>query len=116
MKRAIKFRAWDNRIGAATSGMTYDAETHPNWSDFISYPLYYTVMEFSGLADKNGALIYEGDILKCSFRRDNFYVEVRFHQGCFLFGNRAPLEFLQYNEVEIVGNIYNNPELMKEYL
>lgn len=84
-----------------------------------------TVGQFTGLMDKNGAEIYEGDILKWSngrsyvvkFWEGMFYASVEECNDGFLGG--FPLHALTDYEdrrCEIVGNIYDNPELLKEEL
>lgn len=78
--------------------------------------------QFTGLKDKNGVEIYEGDIVKCGYG----YGEVIFHVGCFMVqwieDKGADMEFLfsrngrrardNYDEFEIIGNIYQHPELI----
>ena len=109
MKREIKFRAWDG-IRMTTSGIGTE---------------YMKLMQYTGLKDKNGKEIYEGDIFDCIYYSDgcNHKNEVvwvnqtaRFHlkghggcqqkfvaQGVFDMTRKA-----------IIGNIYENPELLKE--
>lgn len=67
------------------------------------------LMQFTGLKDKNGKEIYEGDIIN-----DNGLIcEIKFVEGCFVknfeTGNWI---ILNYNKIEIIGNIYENPELL----
>ena len=81
-----------------------------------------TIGQFTGLYDKNGKEIYEGDILK--WKADNRLYAVVFNWGMFyasvevcnqeVYGG-FPLHSLTDDEAcEIVGNIYDNPELIKK--
>ena len=82
-----------------------------------------TVGQFTGLYDYNGAEIYEGDIVE--WEKDGLMYVVKFWAGMFyasvkecndgIFGG-FPLHALTEHEdrkCKIVGNIYDNPELLK---
>ena len=86
-----------------------------------------TIGQFTGLKDKNGKEIYEGDIV--GWKDDNLLYAVIFRKGMFY----ASVDVEDCNEeiyggfplctlasqggkgIEIVGNIYDNPELIKKY-
>jgi hypothetical protein len=67
-------------------------------------------LEYIDLEDKNGKEIYVGDIVKDAYGQIN---AIKFHAGSFWFNW---LECPHYNDQiekgEIIGNIYENPELM----
>ena len=81
----------------------------PRLAEFIEVDPY-TVGQYTGLKDKNGKMIFEGDIL--SLRAGRPHV-VRFKNGAFILEDSAiPMSFAI--KFEIIGNIYDNPELIKE--
>jgi hypothetical protein len=135
--REIKFRAWnvkekymDDALFLHCDGDIYDSATKsydtPNIeieevvkSDFI-------LMQYTGLKDKNGKEIYEGDMpsgtwaggyllwcdkCKCITYQSNLI-------DCFqCLGEVTWAEIVEdIDNIEIIGNIYENPELLKEEL
>jgi uncharacterized phage protein (TIGR01671 family) len=80
------------------------------------------LMQCTGLKDKNGKLIYEGDVLKAKWC---FTLKIVYQNACFghIKMNNSDKSFLSFNEqpklslmlntYEIIGNIYENPELLE---
>ncbi|MDU4726368.1 YopX family protein [Clostridium sp.] len=79
----------------------------------------YRLMEYTGLKDKNGKEIYEGDIIKYSHKAvGEIKREVRYKYGMYGIegryeGGQIPFANILGSEREVVGNIYENPELLE---
>jgi uncharacterized phage protein (TIGR01671 family) len=88
------------------------------------------LMQSTGLNDKNGREIYEGDIVKVHYvqaddegygQKSVFVERVSYSHGGFYFGepdsDPSGLDYMhefEPEDVEVIGNIYENPELLKE--
>lgn len=75
------------------------------------------LMQYTGLTDKNGKEIYEGDIVKSEQWTPEIY-RVWFSRGGFCFSNdTTDIEYVNdakyLEQFEVIGNIYENPELLK---
>ncbi|MDO4929614.1 MAG: YopX family protein [Bacteroidales bacterium] len=92
---------------------------YPSADDFLVDPE--SIGQFTGLHDINGKEIYEGDIIKkVTYPFDSHYVvkwdaaycSVKFYDVSFFKFYLTPHDF-ETTEFEIVGNIHENPELLK---
>ena len=143
MKREIKFRAWEkavNTMKPAFKGKMWDFDHIGDIRlDQLNLDKEYIYMQYTSLKDKNGKEIYEGDILSVPHYDKSGVVDkyitlpVVFKEGIFAVQNKidsaklhkglAPLVMLEPTSVvvdvvmlslcEVIGNIYENPELLK---
>jgi uncharacterized phage protein (TIGR01671 family) len=105
--RELKFRAWNKH------SMLY-SETYATLSRFFQKldcieDENYILMQYTGLKDKNGKEIYEGDICREIFQGE-YVGEVMFTptQG-YLVANRP----IWPHDIEVIGNIWEHPDLLE---
>lgn len=125
MKRAIKFRAWDkpskkmifaDEVVIKENG--YDCVFKEEGYRFsVTDELNGELMQFTGLHDKNGKEIWEGDIVEWFSQESHDDIEryyykveepIEFKGGAFY-----PVCTMPESEYEVIGNIFENPELLK---
>lgn len=124
--RPIKFRAWDKNIKRWVSGFhisddgrVWEYVQYEGWMDRSGI---IEIVLFTGLLDKNGIEIYAGDLLRWlrpvmivnPAKPEGYPFEVRWDNkftGFFPFCH--PNREVNTFDVEVIGNINENPELLK---
>nr|DAL75047.1 MAG TPA: YopX protein [Caudoviricetes sp.] len=113
-----KFRAWDKEENKMINWGDLGFFKNKNDEDLRVLDLTYfppkfknvKLMQSTGLKDINGTEIYEGDILKTSIK--NLVVEWVPKGACWGIG--CHYLFHYYETSEVIGNIYENPELLED--
>ena len=117
--REIKFRAWNKET------KTLITDVH-RWSTFNFMCMgdeRYDIMQYTGLRDKQGTEIYEGDIVSI---QDYYFGDtlikgensvIRWDDGSFEYysendGGELDSAAIHNYQIKVIGNIYENPELL----
>ena len=130
--REIKFRAFNKRCACDTCGGTFTSwerllkisyTTSPDHPSNFFEDDGYVLEQFTGLTDRNGKEIYEGDIIEISEYSDVLPLHtasVIFEDGAFKvkgkYSHSSIIHYMEGNNLprfEVIGNIHKNPELLE---
>ena len=126
MEREIVFRGRD-KAGNWAEGFycVFNGNAHRIYSGYAetdgsNYRPDYTIVtpktvgQYTGLDDMNGRRIFEGDIVLLNGNDEPY--RVVFDEGCFQICNDIcyNMDSFYSDEIEVIGNVYDNPELIKE--
>ena len=116
----ISFRAWDDVNKDMIDIARFDFADYTVYSHLFACEGYLgenlRIMQYTGLKDKNGKEIYEGDAVEGVHRHFEWKQKekVFFLNGCFMIGNWNAHEFFnRFQHINVIGNIYENPELLE---
>lgn len=116
--RKICFRAWDTE----KKKMVYHFHLHEDFAYTLEYnskgyQTRFIPIQFTGLLDKNGKEIYEGYIV--NFPTGNtigdfeYNGEIVFEEGMYMVKNKRYNFYLKPKDCEVIGNKFENPEILK---
>lgn len=116
--REIKFRGWDKELNFMIDIKRYKIDFNGqvlfdnNDKELYNQTNKIELMQYAGLKDINGVEIYEGDYLLDG--HSGGWGEVKFYKGAFIveFGNEIQ-DLYDWTYECVIGNIYENPELLK---
>ena len=134
----LKFRMYDTNVNKMYMPNDFEEvesiyeciKQQINWDLDVDYDIKFNhlengrfFMQYTGLKDKNGKLIYEGDIVKSNYDTDEIKAVVSWDDkgliGFYLnttdyFKDKYVTDYDFYKDVyEVIGNIYENPELLE---
>ena len=129
MMREAKFRVWDEdaqemiyEVGITPEGIPYSIPDNAEACDQFNYYPSCHKMQYTGLKDENGLMIYEGDVVKFKsvyYENKIMKAVVKFNGslGSFVFDRGDDLGpwrmEASMREIEVIGNVYQNPELLE---
>ena len=124
--REIKFRAWNAPLKKmeydSLNAIGFDGRVYYGNADITGF--FENIMQYTGLKDKNGREIYEKDIAEESYINpmtgkkvvDRYVIEWEngIHKMKYI-GNQKGMDrylWMRLGEIEIIGDVYRNPELL----
>ena len=125
--REIKFRAWNAPLKKmeynSLNAIGFDGRVYYGNADITGF--FENIMQYTGLKDKNGREIYEKDIAEESYINpmtgkkvvDRYVIEWEngIHKMKYIGNQKGKDRYLwmRFNEVEVIGDVYRNPELLE---
>jgi len=121
--RELKFRALFQSLAQPTHKIWLESTVNHKLKDMYGFVQKSEWMQYTGLKDKNGKEVYEGDILLVDADWDTYgwmagaERQVYYKDGAFRFKPKIDTNGRGHileddKEFEIIGNIYENPELI----
>ena len=109
-EREIKFRFWEIEEKEMLDSLDIGSNDTVWVEQFFNMKDDFIPMQYTGLKDKNGEEIYEGDIAKDIL--DDFY-EILFDEAKFVTISGNVIEDLSetHKDLEVIGNVFENPTL-----
>lgn len=116
--REIKLRAWDitKKSFIYDQMITLDGQVCYFTGFRIEYPHGIILSQYTGIEDKGGIAIFEGDVIEARFhswvKKHKRKAKVEFYLGRFC-AFYEKFNLLEGKDIEVIGNIFENPELIK---